>query len=263
MLFPFAGSGFPYRQPDAELDPATAVTDASIVGIIEAGEIVTLIGRESEGLWYVIQIPYIEGGQGWIIANKVSIQNGDNLPVFTPAPDQLSDNNAVAIAATVTAIANINIRSGPGLGYNKIGMIANGEQANVIGIDNTKVWLAIQVPSDPAVRGWISLDYVVPQDVDEIPIIELSDKNGILIIPTPRANSPKATAVTMVNIRSGPGLQFAVLGRLEPGQSAEIIGISPDKAWWVIKISFADNERGWVAINFVQSQNTDGVPIIQ
>jgi uncharacterized protein YraI len=74
---------------------------------------------------------------------------------------------------------------------------------------------------------------------------------------------PTVTAVVIVNIRSGPGLDYAIQGRLEPSQQAEIIGISPDKAWWKIKLSYQGEEAGWVAVGYVQTKNTDNVPIVR
>ena len=74
---------------------------------------------------------------------------------------------------------------------------------------------------------------------------------------------PTATAVVIVNIRSGPGLDYAIQGRLEPSQQAEIIGISQDKAWWKIKLSYQGQEAGWVAVGYVQTENTDNVPSVR
>jgi hypothetical protein len=47
---------------------------------------------------------------------------------------------------------------------------------------------------------------------------------------TPQPEPATAAAVTDLNIRSGPGIAYAVLGVLRAGQSAEITGISPTAA---------------------------------
>jgi hypothetical protein len=58
-----------------------------------------------------------------------------------------------------------------------------------------------------------------------------------------------------VNVRSGPGTGFAVLGRLEPGEQAKVTGRSGD--WWQIDF---EGTKGWVANWVVTASNTDSVP---
>jgi PKD repeat protein len=78
-------------------------------------------------------------------------------------------------------------------------------------------------------------------------------------IPTPTPGPPTATANTAVNVRLGPGTNYAVIGTLLAGQSAGITGVSPDGAWW--QISFA-GRAGWVSSFYVLAQNTQNVPVV-
>jgi PKD repeat protein/uncharacterized protein YraI len=80
---------------------------------------------------------------------------------------------------------------------------------------------------------------------------------------TPQPEPATAAAVTDLNIRSGPGIAYAVLGVLRAGQSAEITGISPDGGWWQIQFSGAADGRGWVSAHYITAQNTDNVPVVQ
>lgn len=80
---------------------------------------------------------------------------------------------------------------------------------------------------------------------------------------TPQPGSPLAVAGANVNIRSGPGTAYPVLGLLQVGQNAEISGLSPDNAWWQIKFAGAVDGRGWVAAAYVTAQNTGNIPIVQ
>lgn len=57
-----------------------------------------------------------------------------------------------------------------------------------------------------------------------------------------------------VNVRSGPGTSFGVLGRLEPGQKAAVTGRYGD--WWQIDY---DGTPGWVAGWVVTAYDTDSV----
>jgi PKD repeat protein/uncharacterized protein YgiM (DUF1202 family) len=81
--------------------------------------------------------------------------------------------------------------------------------------------------------------------------------------PTPGSEKATATATTDLNIRSGPGITYPVLGVLLAGQSAQITGISPDGGWWRIQFSGTVDEVGWVSAKYVVAENTSNVPVVQ
>jgi PKD repeat protein/uncharacterized protein YraI len=74
-----------------------------------------------------------------------------------------------------------------------------------------------------------------------------------------------------VNIHSGPGSQYPIIGILAQGQSAEVVGVSPDRAWWAIKYpppgpsptEGAIDGQGWVEAQFVTAENAQNVPVVQ
>ncbi len=70
-----------------------------------------------------------------------------------------------------------------------------------------------------------------------------------------QAGAPLVTAVnTDVNIRSGPGTGYAVIGLLRTGQSLEIVGRSADSAWWQVS---TPQGLGWVAAKVTVASNVD------
>ena len=84
-----------------------------------------------------------------------------------------------------------------------------------------------------------------------------------VVIPTPAPGVPTVTAMANVDIRTGPGTEYPVIGYLEEGQSAEVVGVSTDLNWWVIKVPEAPNSQGWVSAQSVTAENTDNLPVIQ
>jgi uncharacterized protein YraI len=82
-------------------------------------------------------------------------------------------------------------------------------------------------------------------------------------VPSPQPGKPFLTAVWNVNIRAGPGTEYAVVGTLNQGASAEIVGISADGLWWAILYDGTQNGRGWVAAAYVQANNTANVPVLK
>ena len=55
-------------------------------------------------------------------------------------------------------------------------------------------------------------------------------------IPDPAPNVPTGTARVNVNLRTGPGMLFPILGTAQKGDSGEILGISPDGYWYAVKV---------------------------
>ncbi len=85
------------------------------------------------------------------------------------------------------------------------------------------------------------------------------------VIPaTPIPGSPTAivTAPDGVNIRSGPGTEYDVIGIMPYNTQAPIIGRSADGQWWVLNIPAAPNSQGWVAAAYVRAENADNAPVI-
>ncbi|MCB0214974.1 MAG: SH3 domain-containing protein, partial [Anaerolineae bacterium] len=70
----------------------------------------------------------------------------------------------------------------------------------------------------------------------------------------------RLTSTVNLNVRAGPGLEYAIIGLLRPGQSAYIIAVSPDGGWWQIEFPTATSDNGWVSTQYVVAENTDDVP---
>src|SRR5581483_7153111 len=71
------------------------------------------------------------------------------------------------------------------------------------------------------------------------------------------------TATQNVNVRSGPGTNFSIVGKLQQGESAPLKGKSSDGTWWQIAFP-TEQERGWVAAQFTTASNTTiSVAVVQ
>ena len=77
-------------------------------------------------------------------------------------------------------------------------------------------------------------------------------------VPTGRVNSPQG-----LNIRSGPGVNFPVIGFARDGDEGEIVGRSADGRWWAAAVPTAPGGIGWVSADFVIASNADDVPVIE
>jgi len=88
-------------------------------------------------------------------------------------------------------------------------------------------------------------------------------KGVVIVIPTAKPGVPAVIATTDVNIRSGPGTQYNVIGALLKGYRAEVVGVNSEGSWWAIKIPGTAVETGWVSAQYVNAENTDKVPVLQ
>jgi heat shock protein HslJ/uncharacterized protein YraI len=82
-----------------------------------------------------------------------------------------------------------------------------------------------------------------------------------LIPPTPEPGDPTATVIAKkgVNVRTGPGLEYPVIGVAPYGITLEVVGVSQDRTWWVVNIPGAPGNYGWLTEEFVEVQNSDNV----
>ena len=83
-------------------------------------------------------------------------------------------------------------------------------------------------------------------------------------IPGVPTDGPYVVALEPVNVRSGPSTEYPSYGVAPVGATAEVIGVSEDGIWWVVKIStdYASDGQGWVNANYVSDYNTGDLPVI-
>ncbi len=85
-----------------------------------------------------------------------------------------------------------------------------------------------------------------------------------LVPPTPEPGDPVGLVISRagVNIRTGPGLEYPVIGVAPFGSESEVVGASQDGTWWVVNVPVSVNGQGWVSNEYVEVENGDRVPVI-
>jgi len=81
---------------------------------------------------------------------------------------------------------------------------------------------------------------------------------------TPMPDVPIATNAgpTSVYMRARPALDAQVLGTLQVGQSALVLGLSPDGFWVMIEIPEQPGQVAWVYVSLVQLHEAGALPVI-
>jgi uncharacterized protein YraI len=226
---------------------------------LENDQTAEIVGVNQDKQWWAISLPYFAKGRGWVQANQVEVNNVENVSIVGAdtgiSPTEATPENY----PRARAIANVNIRSGPDLKYRKIGTLEDGQTAEIVGVSIDKYWWLIKVPDTNNVQGWISIDYVIAQNADNVPVSGSQTIGQV----TPAPGGAYLTAKAAVNVRSGPDITYAVVGQLGLGQLAEIIGTTEDGLWWEIKLPGIEGDQGWVAAAYVEAQNISNVPVIK
>jgi N-acetylmuramoyl-L-alanine amidase len=208
-----------------------------------------------------VRVPYLENGKGWAPMEKVIAQNTQGVPVLSVEGAPVEQ--VTVIPAVAQAVTDVNIRAGPGLSYEKVGMLKNGQSAEILGTDPQSFWWYVSVPEVEGLQGWVAIDYVIARNAEEVPVIDPEAEKLARIPPTPGIGAPSLVALATVNFRSGPGKNFGVLGALEQDQRAEVVGVNEDGTWWAIKFPAGQNGIAWVSANYVKAENTQELPVMK
>lgn len=178
--------------------------------------------------------------------------------VIPPTPD--------AGAATLTTTDYVNVRSGPGTNYPVYGVVAPGTTGEAIGISTDGQWYNVKIPTEIIASGnaWASADHVVAQNAENLPVIPAPPPPPAVPPQIPAPGSPTVIALTAVNVRSGPGMNYEVYGVAPQSTVLEAMGISSDGGWYMVKIptEYAASGTGWVSASYVRAENTQNLPVI-
>ena len=230
-------------------------TDYEVIGDAVAGETFAITGKNEEGNWWQIDF---RGEPGWIFAPYVVAADEEDVPVVGMAMAETSPPTEDAI---VTVDGDLNVRSGPGEDYDRIGGAAAGEEFVITGRDEDGEWWQIDFDDQ---TGWIYAPFVTAANAENVPIVGDSMAETPAPADTtepvaPEAGSPVVTMIGDMNVREGPGTDYARIGGALEGGTYAITGKSADGEWW--QISF-EGESGWVYAPFVTAANAENVPTV-
>jgi uncharacterized protein YraI len=228
-----------------------------------------VIGVSEDGTWWVISVPPAPNGQGWVSAAWVTVTGAEGVPVV-PTPPVPPTTELVPPGPNdpqAVALANVYVRSGPGANYPAYGIASAGASAWVIGVSEDGAWWVVRLNPENvgAGYGWVMGEYTQASNVENVQVIATPEAPVTIPPPAPPTGVPTAMAVDYVNVRSGPGTNYPVLGVAQPGAAAEVSGKSADGAWWQVKIppQYAADAFGWVSASYVVTSNTDSVPVVE
>ncbi len=207
-------------------------SNTSILTTVSKGEAVLVLEDQTSG-WYKVDL---DGTVGYMSADYLSVSVQADADLGTATLNTDGDS--------------LNMRSGPGTGYDKLSSIPGDTVLNITGIENGWYKTAYQ-----GVTGYVSSDYVTLTHSGSTPAAAPSEP-APTEVPVSKTGTLN-TDGTSLNMRSGPGTGYGKLASI-PGNA--VLTITGEENGWY-KTSY-NGAVGYVSSEYVTLTNTVQSPAV-
>ena len=160
---------------------------------------------------------------------NVILNNSNTNSGSSSSTGSSSSSSTTTQSGTVKVNGGLNVRSGAGTGYSVIGSLSNGSKVEIVETSGT--WYKIKYGSG---YGYVSKDYITVSSSSSGSSSSSSSSTG-------SSNSSSSTTTQSgtvkvhggLNVRSGAGTSYSVIGSLSNGSKVEIVETSG--TWYKIK----------------------------
>ncbi len=90
---------------------------------------------------------------------------------------------------TLTSTTDLNVRSGPSEAYDVIGLMRQGQMAELIGMSPDGQWWTIRFPAVASQQGWVSAAYATVENAGNVPIVQPPPLPTTTAAPTSEATA--------------------------------------------------------------------------
>lgn len=190
-------------------------TAYSVVRVLHKGDTVEVL--DSSGEWYKISYNGVVG----YASSKYLVKAGNS-----------NNNNIITVAKTGTVTASsLNVRSGPGTYYSKIGSLKKGATVQIV--SQTNGWYKIYYKNG---TGYISAQYIriLSNTQKQEPNNTTLKQNEGLVLVT-------------MNVRSGPATSYSRIGSVSKNTKVRVI--SQQNGWYKI---YYKNGTGYVSATYLK-----------
>lgn len=220
-----------------------------VIDAVYFGDTVILVGRNADSTWVNIQTADLV--RGWVNARyitpsqPISILPVLNTGVSTPTPLPPGVATAVPLptgipAPTVipnTAVintGNLNVRSGPGVGYARVTSVSSGNYVSLLGRNLDSSWA--NIATSAGAQGWVNSRY-------------LTTSTSVASLPVTSQTGTGHVATGNLNIRTTPGASSPVLTVASYGAALTLLGRTSDNTWLMVRP--IDGKEGWANAAFI------------
>jgi len=220
-------------------------TNYSVVGSLKHNDVVDFLSVS--GSWSQVTK---DGKTGYVLSSYLKDVTGDTGS-STPAPSNPTTTQQGKVKLTS---GSLNVRSGAGTSYAKVGSLSNGTVVEILGTSGS--WYQIKAGS---LTGYVSKSYIV---LVTDPAPEKPSDPATPSQPEEPADPPKGTSATVklsnsssyLNVRKGAGTSYGVITSVRHGTSVTILETA--NGW--SKIQFGETV-GYVSDKYLDrsSSNTN------
>ena len=150
-----------------------------------------------------------------------------------------------------TLSTRVNVRSGPGTSYDSLGQLNAGEDVQVVVRSSDGAWYQILYTPAAQGRGWVAAQFITLEAGVQVPLEA-----------TPTPTGPSGRLTLRLNVRSGPGVSFDVLGLLEAESIVSLSGKNSTASWFQIDYPSGPGGHGWVTAQYIQTDASAVLPVL-
>jgi uncharacterized protein YgiM (DUF1202 family) len=223
---------------------------AEIVGQLDAGAAVSLLGRDATGRW--LSVEAANAVSGWLPLFAV-LTEADilALPVVVSA-----EATPEAGDVHIEAYGRVNVRAAPTVTAEVVGQLDGGEVLPALARDSdANNWLLIALPDAPDVQGWVAYFTVgVEGDPNQLPVLTVDAADALVL--------PEALVSARFNARlhTEPALASPTLVVVPFGEQVEPLARTADGAWLYVRFG---ETVGWGAARLfdLSSRQAGALPV--
>lgn len=221
------------------------------IGVLPEGTKVNVIGKFKNG-WYKIEYNG-NGGSAYVSGDYLDFDDANETTTETTTVTTTKpDTGVVPMNATGRTTANLNVRTGPSTGYDKIGVAPNGTKLAVTGKVSGSVWYQVSFNNR---TGYVSGDYLRIEEETTAPTTTTTKPTTTTTTVTTTAK-PTTTVTTTepttaqpddeedillgrttanLNMRKGPSTSYLSLGVAPNGTKLTVTGkVAGSPAWYQV-----------------------------
>lgn len=206
----------------------------NVLTTVHGGATLAVTAIDSGGVWYQVTT---SAGSGWVNVHH-TVQRGNFAGVSrigapTTSPTVTQPTVPAGTPHLVVNTAYLNVRTGPGTGYDILTTVRGGTTLAVVSVNRAGRWYQV---STAAGNGWVHSGYIIA-------------RGDFTSTPRTTAGLPAGTTAWAVvntpylNIRSGPGIGHYAITNVPGGTTLPVLGKSVDRKWYLVEGSFG---RGWL-----------------
>lgn len=208
----------------------------AVITSVPGGTILPVTGIDHGRVWFQVTSPV---GEGWVNSTyAVDRGNYSGVPILN-TPVVQAPTLAPGTPRLVVNTYRLNVRTGPGVGYNSIGTVAGGDELPVVAIDVGGLWYQVNTAIG---TGWVNSYYTVTRgSFAGVGRVDVEAKDEPVIAP----GQPHLVVNTAyLNVRSGPGIGHSIITTVRGGTKLPVSAISSANRLWMQVTTNAG--VGWV-----------------